>query len=245
MSYRLRLILIICFGGQTLFAQTNSQLRKNLSGLIFKINNADSLGIDPAALSHINQEFEMALIKYARVSPKALNEALHAMNAVFSDDNNFCIYSWDTNLGGTQHFYESAFLYSTPNGLKLKLDTLSDKEIPTRCYDKVYTIKSGGQPFYLATYNSVVCLGEYYDGIQGFEIENNTLNDNVKVIKTTRGLTNKLSYHYFQTMDNDNSFLYDSKSQTISFPIVDKSLHKTDGTITYKFTGRYFEKVKN
>jgi hypothetical protein len=38
---------------------------------------------------------------------------------------------------------------------------------------------------------------------------------------------------------------YDPKAKTITFPIVAENMWITDNYITYKFTGKYFERVKN
>ena len=76
------------------------------------------------------------------------------------------------------------------------------------------------------------------------------MNDKTKLIKTKSGLTNKLYYSYNQNLTNSDimgeiSLEYDPKSKTITFPVIVENGRVTDNYITYKFTGQYFEKVKN
>ena len=109
-----------------------------------------------------------------------------------------------------------------------------------------------GKNYYLVTYYGIFDLYIRGEGIRVFSIENGKLNAQAKLIKTQKGLTNKLYYTYDQQENNldvmgDATLTYDSKLKTITFPVVIDNGEEgklTDNFITYKFTGQYFEKVK-
>lgn len=85
-------------------------------------------------------------------------------------------------------------------------------------------------------------------GVQVFSIENGKLNINAKLIKTRSGLHGKLFYEYDlgpiidESVDDD--IHYDPILKTISIPVIDGE-KVTKARIKYKFTGQYFERVKN
>ena len=85
--------------------------------------------------------------------------------------------------------------------------------------------------------------------MQVFTIENGKLIDDIKLIKNNSGLHNQLYYDYDLLarvyLKVKPSIYFDDVSNTIFVPLVDGNGKVTNKYITYKFTGQYFEKVKN
>jgi hypothetical protein len=88
------------------------------------------------------------------------------------------------------------------------------------------------------------------NGLQIFDIENEKLNQDLKLIKTASGLHSKLYYDFdfFSVVDipygKRPTIYFDAATQTIHVPVVVDKGKVTNRYITYKFTGQYFEKVK-
>ena len=80
-------------------------------------------------------------------------------------------------------------------------------------------------------------------------IENNHLNDTVKLIRTPGGLTNSINveFDFFKAPDNGEKPIhvikYDTDKKIIYIPIVLEDGRVTKRFILYKFNGKYFEKI--
>jgi len=172
------------------------------------------------------------------------------LGVLSSSDGLFRIYSWDRLTGGTMHFFENVIQYkfqSKTNSI-LNVDTSGGEGDYIYDYSNVYTLKVDDKTYYLAIYNGVFSTRVMEKGVQVFSIENGKLNNNAKLIKTTSGLHGRLSYEYDlgpiidESIDDDVH--YEPALKTISIPLIDGD-KVTKGRIKYKFTGKYFEKVKN
>jgi len=171
------------------------------------------------------------------------------LEALVSDDGLLRIYTWDTNMGGTQHMFENVILYKSGEQTNFSVEKkTSDDGVYIYAYDKLYTLKIGSKMYYLCTYYGIFDLYMRGEGIRIFSNENGRLNKG-NIIKTASRITNHLYYSYSQNENNedvmgDNTIDYAQKDTTITFPVIDTAGNQTDSTITYKFTGQYFEKVK-
>jgi len=78
-------------------------------------------------------------------------------------------------------------------------------------------------------------------------IENDNLNDNVKLIKTGTGLRSKLEFSCIEDYQGNDAteILYDEKSAILKIPVVLENGKANGNYLTYKFTGQYFERMKN
>jgi hypothetical protein len=112
-------------------------------------------------------------------------------------------------------------------------------------YSNLYSLSINNRTCYLAIYNGAYNHVEAGQGIQVFAIENGKLNDDVKLIKTSSGLHSQLYYEYLFDGGKDDDIKYDPVQKTISLPVVVSKGRVTNKRITYKFTGQYFERVKN
>lgn len=101
----------------------------------------------------------------------------------------------------------------------------------------------------MAIGNQIFSSNDVGQLIKVFTIENNEINDNVKLIKTQSGFTNKIAgyFDFFTVMDKPERpvhlIKYDKIKKIIYIPIVLEDGKVTDRYIQYKFNGSYFEKV--
>ncbi len=231
------------------------KIEKDLVTAYKKITDErDSEARDYDSLAKYNYDFAQKLSKYiSEVSP-SLNYKFDSLQSVgvdlvMSDDGLFRIYSWDTWQGGSMHDYASAFQY------KFKGKVYADAEPDTGegnfglFYSHIFTVKANSKTYYLAVSNGVYSNKDRGQGIQAFTIENGKLN-NVKLFKTNSGLVNSISFEFdfFSVVDRPERPLklikYDGKTKTLYIPIVLEDGKVTRKFITYRFNGKYFERVK-
>jgi len=247
-----------CFASVNLFAQTPKSIKDDLSKLSNKIDYWSDKARDETtedtsfsdSLEDANDKYGKKLQFYTSTYPFTLNQNFNSLGGVSSSsDNLFRIYTWDTYTGGTMHLFDNVFQYKSQMNVKSflqKQDTTGNANDYIYCYSKIYTLKAKDITYYLASYIGVFSNKDIGQGIQVFSIKNGKLNANTKVIKTGSGFHSRLYYEYEITDNTNNTDIqYDSSKKTISLPIIVGEGIVTNKRITYKFTGKYFEKVKN
>jgi hypothetical protein len=207
------------------------------------------------ALEKANDVFAKKLQKYTANYTSTLNEQFdllrkQELNIATSDDHLLRVYSWDTQTGGTMHYFDNVVQYKTgnkTNALKFK-DTKGEGD-PGYYYTRIYTLSAGGKTYYLVVYKGVYSSKDVGEGIRIFNIDKGVLNTDVALIKTQSGLHSSInySYNFFSVIDwkEKPTILYDNATQAIKIPLVNEKGDVTKRFITYKFTGQYFEKVKS
>ncbi|HEY9002252.1 MAG TPA: hypothetical protein VIM89_12925 [Mucilaginibacter sp.] len=188
----------------------------------------------------INQEF-------SSIAQKRNNVTKNRVNILTSTDGLFRIYSWDTRSDGTMYSFSDVIQYKI--GEKTKSSLISESDSGqwkyVYYYSDLYTLNANNKTYYLAIYNGAYTHVEAGQGIQIFAIENGKLNDDIKLIKTGSGLHSQLYYEYLFDGGKNDDIKYDPVQKTISLPVVVSKGRVTNKRITYKFTGQYFERVKN
>lgn len=208
------------------------------------------------SLAKWNDDFELKLKRYTSLYPFTIDQKFSLLeknhvDIVSSSDGKFRIYSWDTWLGGTQHDFENVFQYKVDNKTISNYEPADSVEEgrPTYWFSSLFTLKTKDKTYYLGAYNGIYSTKDAGQGIKVYAIENGRLNDDVKIIKTQSGLHNKIYYDYdfFSVVDWKvrPSIYFDPKTETIHIPVVEANGKVTHGYIIYKFTGEYFERVKN
>ena len=258
MKLKICLLLLMCFSCGGVFAQTPKSIEKDLLKSFDKIQNWNNSNFitpndtDQNSLDKANNLLERKLIYYGKKYPSIINQVFKKLGglSVSSDDGLFNIFSWDTYTGGTQHVFQTVVLYRSEKKASFLVDATSLSDNYTDAYDTLYTLTIGNKNYYLVTYYQILDLHARGEGIRIFSIDNGKLNSQAKIIKTKSGLTSKLYYQYDQTLTNADimsevTIAYDPKEKTITFPVINENGRQTDNVITYKFTGKYFERVKN
>jgi len=248
------------------YAQTPVAIEADLSRSFKRINywndktRADTTGnlIYEDSLENANEIFAKKIKKYTAKYPATITQPFislkkDGLDIFTSADELFRIYSWETWLGGTMRDFANVFQYKTgisTTSVYVHTDG-SDAQPYTPFYTNLYTFKVNYNTYYLGVYDCIYSTKDAGTGIKIFDIENGKLNDNVKLIKTASGLHSKIYYDYdfFSVVDIDfkkrPTIYFDADTQTIHVPLVDGNGKVTHEFITYKFTGKYFEKVKN
>jgi len=188
-----------------LHAQTPKQIESDLLKSFKKIDywsqkrndtTFDIIKVEDS-LAKANDVFAKKLENYAGKFPSTLTQkfqSLHdaGLGIASSVDGRLRIYFWDTNMGGTQIDYRNIVQY------KMGVKTNSIDVDGSFAYGRIYTLKKDAGTYYLAIFTARISSQEYSSGVQVFTIQNNSLNDNVKLIKTSTGLHSMLEFSYVE-----------------------------------------------
>ncbi|MBS1533222.1 MAG: hypothetical protein JSU01_23180 [Bacteroidetes bacterium] len=242
-----------CVISPALFAQTPQQIEADLLKSFKKIDYCRDKKCD--SLETANDVFAKKLKFYTEKSPFTITYPFNSLKKDYLDistssDGLFRIYSWDTWTGGTMHFFESVMQYKSGTGFKAIIDTPKTEGDNRPDYQRMFTFKANGKAYYICTYLYVGSTKDVSEGIHLFTIENEKLTD-AKILKTHSGLNSDITYYYdFGSVVNIEYEKrphprFDNLTNTIYLPMVDGNQQMTKKFILYKFTGQYFERVKN
>lgn len=134
LSFCLRVLCIML--PSTVFAQSPQQIEVDLLKSFEKIDywrekqNDTTIDIDVGirSLLNANNTFAKKLKYYAENYPATIIYPFSSLKKDYliistSSDHLFRIYSWDTETGGTMHFFENVMQYKSANKMKTIIDT--------------------------------------------------------------------------------------------------------------------------
>lgn len=260
--------LILIFSAMMLLnvasaAQTLVNVEKELLGHIDKLEKASNYGgsADYDVLATENQALQKALVKYGTrvdVLRYGFPKLKQKMSINTSRDGKLRAYSWDTNEGGTMHDFMTVFQYLGKGG-KARTSTdpysqsMEDRGAGT-FVTQIFQADTGTQPTYLVVDTFIGSTSLAGQGIHAFRINADKLDRKVKIIRTSSGVTDSISfaYDFFSVVDHPERpirlFSYNEANRSFRFPIVIEDSKTPQGRvtnkfITYRFDGKYFVKV--
>jgi len=253
MKLKIYLLIVGCLVSVNVFGQSPKAIEKDLNKLYAKREYwsekiiGDETGNVVQSMTDADEAFAEKLTYYASNYPFTISYKFDwfedGPTIVTSDDRLFRIYSWGGSQGGTEQFFYNVIQYKTGKKTNATFYDLGKSGESRPSYYEIHTIKANGQTYYLAMYSIVGSTMDFDNGIQVFAIKNGKLNDNVKIIRTKSGLHSRLSYS-IHDRNGGAGPEFNSVKETITLPLIDENGTATDKSITYKFTGQYFEKVK-
>lgn len=251
-----KVIIVIFFVSACTFGQNSNEIQTMLSGHLKRIAffKYDSPNPDSVVLE--NSLFKKLLIKYLTEDPSSLTEKMDivvktGLMIASSSDSLFRIYSWDTETGGTMRFYENIYQYRSGNKVLVQKPVSDIEGDPNSWFSKIYNLPTDNGTYYIGVEYSDFSNRDKYTGLSFFKIGNDTLLDKIKLVKTSKGMESGIgiSYDFFSVVDHPERPLelikYNPITTIVSVPIVkEENGSVTDKYETYKFTGKYFEKIK-
>lgn len=236
-----------------------AQSGKAIEAEILRHLNAISTNADKGKIrDRENKLLKQKLLKYGRGAStlkydfRGLTDKLYVAT---SKDGKFRIYSWDTESGGSMHFFDGVYQYQTSKG-KVFAKAFIDRGTAARgFYSQIFQVDLGKGKAYLANSNLILSNSLMHQDIETFAIEGEKLNTNLRLIRTTTAMRNSVGFDYdfFSVVDRPERpiklFSYDESKKQLRFPIVleDKKFPNggrvTNKFITYRFNGKYFVKV--
>jgi len=254
MKYIILLFLFVISG--TTFTQNTSETYAILAGYLKKMAYHKYDAPDPDSVAIANTNFKRVLLKYLTEHPSSITSDMDkvvkaGLKIASSDDNLFRIYSWDTETGGTMKFYENIYQYRYGNKVYVKQPVSDIEGDPNSWFSKIYTLPTDEGTYYIGVQYSDFSNRDKYTGLGFFKIAFDALQENVKLVKTSKGMESEIGigFDFFSVVDRTERplelIIYDAISKTIKVPVVNEENGSvTDKFKEYKFTGEYFEEVK-
>ncbi len=246
----------------TVYPQTPNKIEQELVKGIKEVQKYSSYGsnYDEEKLSKANDIFEKKLVEYTKL-PSTLQYKFTELNKLMfnatSEDGNFRIYSWDSEMGGTMHDYYRVYQYQGADGkVYSKTEEKAEEDGGAGSFvTDIFTANAKEGKIYIVCSTFIGSTSDHYQSADLFKIDDATLVDKVKLIKTKSGLTNSLhfEYNFFSVFTRKERpirlILYDKKTQTIKIPVVIEDKEFPNGRVTnrfisYQFDGSYFVNVR-
>jgi hypothetical protein len=98
----------------------------------------------------------------------------------------------------------------------------------------------------MGLYHAVFSSKDYYQGVKLFSIEKNTLNDDVRLIKTRTSIRNDLGFgfNFFSVVNRSERPLkliyYEEDEKKLSVPVILQDGKVTKKFTVYQFNGEHF-----
>ncbi|PJJ60945.1 hypothetical protein [Hymenobacter chitinivorans] len=213
-------------------------------------------GID--SLARANERFTARLLRYTATEPATLSYAFTALQQehvtiTTAPDGRLRLYSWDTEEGGTMHYFENVVQYRAATKVasrRLIIPKPDDNPDAGHLYFAIFPVQRGAQTYYLACGQGIYSSSDCYQHVKALTIENGQLNPDAQLIRTSSGLKNTLgfAYDFFSVVDRPERpvrlITYDAKTRVLEIPVVWAGGKVTPKRIRYQFNGTVFEKVK-
>lgn len=174
--------------------------------------------------------------------PKAKEAGLTKLS---SNDGKVCFYSWDTETGGTMHFFRDFVQWKTADGahwLDLNPPPRQEGDLATGYFyhDLHSVITINGKAVYMPTYRAIYSGPNHNDGITAYTIQGNKLVE-TPFFKTKTKLLKSIDVPATENEWNDNGLIkFKNNNKTLLIPITVKHGGATGKFITYRFDGTNF-----
>ncbi|HEY9718144.1 MAG TPA: hypothetical protein V6C69_11780 [Trichormus sp.] len=231
--------------------QTDTKIVALLQAIMKGLTARDNGDYDEKALAKANDAM-LTYMKEAMTNPALLTAKLKqatdaGLTVASSADNKVRFYSWDTQTGGTMHFFDNIVQYQLdPTDAKTEelvlcpsgRQKVSDGDIESGyIYSSVQQMNtSDGRKIYFALATGVYGSIDHSAVIQAFEIKNKTLKK-VAVFKTKTELLDEISCGFHDASDE---ITLDEKAKKLFIPLVKEGGAATGRYLVYIFNGRQF-----
>jgi hypothetical protein len=261
----MKLLAIISFIFSALIAhsQNMSAVERSLLANYRRINYWKSYAGDDEkvdkfdSLEKANIIFQKALVNMASNYPGSLTYDFKllrdsGLTIETSNDHHFRIYSWDSEEGGTMHIFLNVYQWIGEQHVYAKAsDSSGGKDgIAGVFCTPIYTFYTPGRTYYLVINHAIFSTKDESQDIQAFCINKRSLNDSVRIFKTQTGLQNAIGFEFdfFSVVDRPERPIqlidFDITNKIVKIPIVFENGTVTNRWIRYKWTGKYFERIR-
>lgn len=176
---------------------------------------------------------------------KALGDKIY-FNVKTSADGNFRIYSWDTQTGGTMHFFNQIYQYRADGKVFTEILNYEEGVAGSFC-SKIHSVVINGKTYYLPISNAILSTTDMFQSISAFAIRNNKLDDTVKIFKTKKESLNSIhvEFDFFSVVDRPERpvelIVYDDKLKIIYIPVVNDEGKVSSRNLLYQLKKDCFE----
>jgi hypothetical protein len=196
------------------------------------------------------------LLYYTNTYPATLRDNFKLLkyydhlNVLSSDDNSFRIYSWDDG-NARQHNFINVFQYKGNDKSVQASVSIPGNDVSTlkgREYRRLYTMKTKGRVYYLATFITPRSKDDYSMGVEVFSKNSEGgLDDSTHIIvnNTYGTAVNELEYEMGNASGAvDHCIYFDKSSKQLYVPIIWQDGVVSTAYTEYRFKNNYFTEVK-
>jgi len=246
---RIVLIMAVFMVHFTAKAQTVAAIE----GRIQYFLNTISKGAVSAAESDSLYATNAALLHYLQkicLKPETLNAGFETiksktrMTILTSDDHKLRIYNWDSETGGTMHFFDAIAQYATGNETKVKVlnniaDNSEDDMHTGALYAGIYTMHTkDARTVYLVLSRGIYSSKDAANSIEAISIDGGVYK-HIPFFKTKTKTLSSISFAYdnFLSTGDPNIRFSDDRSK-LYIPVVNKDNEAaTNKSLVYIFDG--------
>lgn len=257
----LLLFAVIVFLAPVAAAQSTATVERELVSHIKAIGKfaRENSPEASAKLDAENEALKAKLVKYGRLASTLkydFPELKKYLSIATSKDRKFRIYSWDTETGGTMHFYENVFQYEGVGGKVFSKAAVRADSDPGGFYHDIFQVTGKSGPIYIGRLTATLSTRDAYEEVSLFRISGAKLDDDLRLFKTKGGMQNRIGYEYdfFSVIDRKERPIklarFDERSNTVLIPVVivdpknDNKAKVTKRFIKYRFNGTSFVNVR-
>lgn len=217
-------------------------LLKNFSDLFNDNTQLDSLEVYSGIVSQ-------NMVDYITNNPKTLHykfkRLVNKLHIVTSKDAKLRLYSWDTQLGGTMHFFKNIYQFQTPLGVVTEIPKFEESDAQSYC-SAIYMVNINQQDYYLVITNGIFSTSDMRQSVAAYSISSEGKLNPASIFKTKTKLLNNISvdYDFFSVVNRPERPLklitFNEKRGVLSIPLV-KGVKVTSKKLVYKLNGNYLE----
>lgn len=161
-----------------------------------------------------------------------------------SRDNKVKVYSWDTNLGGTMHFFAAAIQVKDSDSTKTTWYEVENAEIDEYIpsYTAIDMIEQDDKTIYLLSYRYIVSNKQVIDGVEAYSIQGGVLKPHpVFKIKSEKAKTHiERTYDIFEEDEFRYYVTYDSTSKSVLEVLTDEFEKPIERMRVYSWHNGFF-----
>ena len=248
------LSLVFCISNQS-FTQTKeiSNIEKNLVKIYDKLTSFEQDNYD--SIGFYSNKFDKEFSDLIENTPETIDYPFNELiknNPHFvktSNDGNFRIYSWDTEMGGTMHFFKNIYQWKSNGKVFTQIPYDEGGDARSFCSD-IFTIDINKKTYYLAITNAIFSTKDAMQSIAAYTITDNKLDSTVQLFKTKTKELNSINveFDFFCFVDRPERpvklITYDDKQKIIRIPVVNKKGKVTKKNILYQLKNQKFEFIR-
>ncbi|MDD2368891.1 MAG: hypothetical protein PHQ90_06275 [Sulfuricurvum sp.] len=205
---------------------------------------------DSDSIEDVSEQLSQEIIDLISSNPETLEydfkKLVNTLKIITSDDKKLRFYSWDTQTGGSMHFYKNIIQYQTENGVQTHVPETKEDDPQSYC-SAIYTVKIKQQPQYLVITNGVYSSSDLRQSVLAYTISNTGKLEDASIFKTkSKTMNHKIDvdFDFFSVVDRPERPLklitYNKQTGILTLPLVDGK-NVTSKNINYRFNGKYLE----
>lgn len=231
--------------GEAIFKYSMNKSPEEIENIVLK-NFSDLHSMTKETTDSIEKYSDIAtknIIDLINNNPETLNfdfqKLAKKIKIITSKDNKLRLYSWDTENGGTMHFFRNIYQYQTENEVKSFAQPLINLYDTQSYCSAIYSTIINKKKYYLVITNGVYSSSDLRQSVLAFHINEDGMLEPAMIFNTNDKLSHKIDVDYdFFSVKNQSQrpfqlITFDEKKNILYIPLVEE-LKVTSKKLKYK-----------